>query len=278
MNNIGVNRSKPVLLLVGGLDPSGGAGVVADVEVAQAFGCHPCVLVTALTAQDTRRVAEFKPVDEDLFTRQAEMLAADCTPVAIKIGMIADRKVAGAVARLLRKLPEVPVVLDPVLASGAGDALSNGDLTDFITADLAPLCSLITPNVPELAQLSRRETQIDAQARSLIASGCPCVLVTGTHAPTPTVVNRLFDSAGAVIATAWRRLPGDYHGSGCTLASAVACGLALGRPLIQVVADAQAYTWAALDRGYSLGSQRLLPARGDSVLLIEEGYRRGCLA
>lgn len=249
----------PVVLCLSGHDPTGGAGVQADIETLRALGCHPATVVTALTAQDTRDVQAVYPQAPDLFLSQARLVLADLPVVAIKIGLLGSAGIALAVAELLGEAGPVPVVLDPILAAGGGHALASHQLLEALISRLIPLATVITPNTPEACRLSGQQEPA-ASAAALLALGCPNVLLTGTHEDGPDVVNRWYSSDG-VVESRWPRLPDTYHGSGCTLASAVAGGLACGLPLGEAVARAERYTHAALRAAYAVGLGQWLPRR-----------------
>ena len=251
--------------MIGGLDPTGGAGVVADVETAAAFGCRSFALVTALTVQDTRGVRRFEAVDAGLLADQADTLLADLAPDAIKIGMLASESIAAEVARLLARCPGVPAVLDPVLASGAGDALVSDGVSSAISGQLAHKCLLMTPNYQEAAVLYGAGG----------GTALPCsVLVTGTDRdPSGPIIHELIPPVGVPRRWRWRRLPGSFHGSGCTLASAAASRLAHGVELSAAVEDAMAYTWETLAQATECGGGQWLPRRGPAEVFIKGGQR-----
>ncbi len=255
---------KPRILVIGGLDPTGGAGLVADIETASAFGCRTLALATALTVQDTRGVSRFEPVAVGLLREQAEVLLGDLVPDAIKIGMLGSRGVAELVAGLLERLKAVPVVLDPVLTGGAGGSLSDPGLVTVIRDRLADNCTVITPNQAELSLISDT-------GRFPLA--CP-VLVTGTDAATSgDVTHELLTPGSPARSWHWRRLPGKFHGSGCTLASAIASRLAFGVDLVTALEGAMAYTWQALAQATDRGAGQWLPTRGPAKEYIKGGQR-----
>jgi len=251
----------PVVLAFAGSDPSGGAGLQADLLTLAALGCHPLSVVTAITAQDTAGVAGLRPVDADWVARQARQILADVPVGAFKIGMVATRENAAAIAAVLAEHPAVPVVLDPVLASGRGDALGTGDLAPALAELLVPRATVVTPNSLEARRLAGEGLPLDRCAQRLVARGAKYVLVTGTHEPTPDVVNALYDARGLVRSDRWERLPGEYHGSGCTLASAIAAGLAHGLAVPEAVQAAQGFTWQTLADAFRPGAGQAIPDR-----------------
>jgi hydroxymethylpyrimidine/phosphomethylpyrimidine kinase len=240
----------PNVLAFAAADPTGGAGLQADVLTLASLGCHPLSVLTAYTVQDTHGVAALHGVQAAQVEAQARCLLADARVRAIKLGVVGGTDNALAIAGLLGGLPGIPVVLDPVLASARGDAL--GDAAT-IREVLVPRATIVTPNSIEALALGGPE--------ALLALGCEFVLVTGTHEPGEEVINTLYGKHGMVRQDRWPRLPGSYHGSGCTLASAIAACLALGDDVIEAVRRAQDYTWCALERGYRPGLGQHVPDR-----------------
>ena len=257
--------SLPIVLTFAASDPTGGAGLQADLLTIASLGCHPVSVVTALTVQDTTGVEQMLPMDASWVTAQAHTLLDDISVSAVKLGVLGSAENVAAVARILAERPGVPVVLDPVLASGRGDELAGREIVDAMRARLLPRALIATPNSLEARRLARagdgEELELAHCARRLIALGCEYVLITGTHEPGVEVVNTLYAQAGAVRSDRWTRLPESYHGSGCTLASAIAAGLARGLEVPDAVREAQAYTWRALAGGYRAGRGQLLPDR-----------------
>ncbi|GGB90760.1 bifunctional hydroxymethylpyrimidine kinase/phosphomethylpyrimidine kinase [Pseudoduganella buxea] len=255
---------RPCVLVFAGFDPSGGAGVGADAQAIASVGSHALSVVTALTVQDHNRVHEVIPVTPDVLLRQARALTAACRIGAVKIGIPGSvenaRAIAATIAELRAASGFVPVVLDPVLASGHGDSLARGNALDAL-APLLPLATVLTPNGPEAAALAAHFGSADEDAaRGLRALGCEHVLVTGGHGTGDEVVNR-WTGPTQRQHWSWPRLPGSYHGSGCTLASALAGLLAQDCPLPQALARAQAYTHAALAAAYTIGPGQRMPLR-----------------
>jgi hydroxymethylpyrimidine/phosphomethylpyrimidine kinase len=253
------------VLAFAGSDPSGGAGLQADVMTLAASGCHPLSVVTAVTVQDTVGVKAVRAVEARWVVDQARALLAEMPVKAFKIGVIGSAENAAAIAEVVADHPEVPVVLDPVLASGRGDPLATDEAVAALIERLVPQATVLTPNSLEARRLVARNaaesTELGSCARRLVALGAEFVLVTGTHEPTGEVVNTLYDARGVVRTDRWARLPGSYHGSGCTLASAIAAGLAHGRPVPDAVREAQEYTWHTLAHAFRLGAGQSIPDR-----------------
>jgi hydroxymethylpyrimidine/phosphomethylpyrimidine kinase len=253
------------VLAFAGSDPSGGAGLQADLMTLAALGCHPLSVVTAITVQDTVGVAAVQAIESRWVAEQARALLADIRVAAFKIGVIGSPGNATAIAAVLAEHPATPVVLDPVLASGRGDSLAAAEVVAALLEQLVPRATVLTPNSQEARRLvgaaPTEPPAIDLCARRLVSLGAEFVLVTGTHEPTREVVNRLYDARGVVRTDRWERLPGAYHGSGCTLASAISAGLALGRTVPDAVAEAQEYTWQTLAHAFRLGAGQSVPDR-----------------
>lgn len=253
-------RLSPAVLCLSGHDPTGGAGIQADIESLRAIGCHPLTVITALTEQDTRDVVCVRPQRPKDFLAQARRVIADLPIAAVKIGLLGSAAIARAVAELLQELPARPVVLDPILSAGGGKALARRNLIQTLIDELLPLTTILTPNSAEARCLSGGYVELTACAQVLLQMGCDSVLITGTHEASEDVVNRLY--GGAVMRDwRWPRLPYVYHGSGCTLASALAGFLALGMPLADAAYQAQRYTYAALVSAYAIGKGQYLPNR-----------------
>src|SRR5499426_1421309 len=257
----------PIVLVFAGSDPTGGAGLQADLLTLAALGCHPLSVVTALTAQDTRGVAAVQTVESRWVLEQARSVLADMPVSAFKVGMVGTAENAAAVAEVVGERPDVPLVLDPVLASGRGDPLATAELVRVLARHLVSRATVVTPNSLEARQLAARTGESVAVlplalcAERLAALGARFVLVTGTHEPTSEVVNTLYDARGIVRTDRCDRLTGSYHGSGCTLAAAVAAGLAHGLAVPDAVRDAQAYTWQTLRRAFRPGAGQAIPDR-----------------
>lgn len=262
-----MSSNPPVVLCLSGHDPTGGAGIQADIETLRALDCHPATIITALTVQDTFDVQGVYPQTPENFLAQARCLLADLPVAVIKIGLLGSADIAEAVMTLLDEAGPLPVVLDPILAAGGGHPLASERLMNVLVSRVIPCSTVITPNTPEARRLSGRQSPDDC-ASVLRAMGCPHVVLTGTHEHAEEVVNRWYSEAGRVDGR-WPRLPGSYHGSGCTLASALAAGLARGLPMAEAVAGAQRFAWEALRNGFSVGRGQHLPHRNFSFSTMQ---------
>lgn len=243
----------PIVLTFAASDPTGGAGLQADLLTLAALGCHPLSVLTGLTVQDTSGVEHLEAISADLVARQARALLAETRVAAFKAGVLASAENVRAVAAIAAAYAGTPLVVDPVLASGRGDVFASDAVRTALLDALVPRTTLLTPNKMEAERLGGAQRLLDLGARY--------VLVTGTHDGTAEVINRLYDVGGLVREDRWPRLPGSYHGSGCTLASAVAAALAKGRTMPEAVREAQEYTWQTLAAGFRSGAGQLLPNR-----------------
>ncbi|GAC1417236.1 MAG: hydroxymethylpyrimidine/phosphomethylpyrimidine kinase [Burkholderiaceae bacterium] len=257
-------RSPPCVLVFAGVDPSGGAGVYADVQASAGVGAHALAVVTVLTVQDSNRVYAIHALAPEQVSAQAEALIAAIPIAAVKIGIIGSRANALCIAALVQRLravqPALPVVLDPVLASGLGDALTTGDALAAIEPLLAH-ATLLTPNLPEAIALCSGATDPAEQAIELFGRGVQHVLIKGGHGHGKAVVNRLLSANGERFTWEWPRLPGAFHGSGCTLASAIAGYLAQRVPMRHACDRGQQFCQAALDQAFSIAPGQLIPGR-----------------
>lgn len=247
------------ILTISGHDPTGGAGIQADIEAILSHGCHPLSLITCLTAQDTQDVRRIFPQPVDALLEQLEVLFDDIPVQAVKIGLLGTDEVAQAIAYALRKHRPRIVVLDPVLHSGGGQSLADNALIETLKRELLPLTTVLTPNLLEARRLTG-EHKAAACAKALLTSGCQAVLITGGDEPTPVVYNTLYHAAGIKTFT-WERLPHGAHGSGCTLASALAALLAQGLTLEEAARKAQQYTWNAIKHSFRPGRGQFIPKR-----------------
>lgn len=249
----------PLMLSIAGHDPCGGAGIQADAESAASLGVHAATIITCLTIQDTANVYAIEQISPEILRRQFETLAADLRIESCKIGLIGFAETAELLAELLDG-SAFPLVLDPVLAAGGGADLASAQLEKTIRHRLIPMTTLITPNLPEARRLTGQLSSDDCAAE-LIQNGCANVLITGGHDHDDTVINQLYDHHGLVGKWEWPRLPGDYHGTGCTLSSAIAALLAKGVELYAAVEQAQRFTQQTLLSAVTMGHGQRIPKR-----------------
>ena len=258
----------PVVLTIAGSDPSAGAGLQADLLTLASLGVHGCTAVTALTVQDSVNVRAYTLVNPENTVAQARAVLEDMSAQVIKIGMLGSAAMVAAVSALLADYPQIPVVLDPVLAAGGGTALAEAGLREALVAQLLPQVTVMTPNGPEALALSGAGDLPTAGAR-LNRQGAEWVLISGGHGEGAELENTLFH--GETLQRTFRqpRLPHRYHGSGCTLAAALAAGLALNLAMEEAVGRALDFTHACLVHAYSLGKGQYFPDR----FFWARGYR-----
>ena len=251
----------PIVLVIAGNDPTGGAGISADIQTLAQQGCHAAPVITCVTVQNTHNVRAKNPLAGSLIREQALTVLADMPIAACKIGLLGSVEIIEAVAEILQLYPAMPVILDPVLAAGGGNNLSNAEILAAIRELLLPRTYLLTPNSQEARALTAPELNLAQAAEALLAMGCEHVCITGTHENTEQVVNTLYSPNLAPQAWTWERLPQSYHGSGCTFASSVAAGVAKGLNISTVVYNAQLYTWQRLQQGFVVSTGQALPLR-----------------
>ncbi len=257
-----VTEKKPVVLSFSASDPTCGAGLQADILAISAIGVHPLTVATGLTAQDTCGSYYFEACSLFQLQQQTAPLSADFQFNAFKAGALCSSWAVQWVAKMAADYPHIPLVADPVLATGRGDSLTQTGFIEHYLTDLLPQIAVLTPNVPELLRLSGKSHVQDA-LRCLFDYGVGSILLTGTHDESTGAVvsNRLYCSAGELHRFDCARLPGQYHGSGCTLASSLAACLALGLPLVQAVDFALQYTHSTLQYAQMLGKGQAIPDR-----------------
>ena len=262
-----LHDNPPIVLTFAATDPSGGAGLQADILTIASMGCHPLSVVTAVTVQDTGGVDDVLPIDAEWVSDQARAVLEDMPVAAFKIGLLGSVENIAAIAEIISDYPDIPLVFDPILASGRGDELANEDMRDAMRELLLPQTTILTPNSIEARRIIQDEDNDEDNpdlaecAKRIVQLGCEYVLVTGTHEHTPKVINTLYGERGVVRSDSWTRLSGIYHGSGCTLASAIAALLANGLPIEEAVKEAQEYTWQALHFGFRPGMGQHIPDR-----------------
>ncbi|OUS30204.1 hydroxymethylpyrimidine/phosphomethylpyrimidine kinase [Gammaproteobacteria bacterium 45_16_T64] len=251
----------PIVMSFSGHDPSGGAGIQADIETLTSLGCHCTPIVTALTAQDSVNVKDFSPTNPTLLVEQARAVLEDMPIAAFKCGMIGSVENVEAIHTILHDYPDTPVILDPVLKAGGGGNLAEASLVDAIRHLLIPYCTVITPNSVEARTLYPDADSLDACAQGLMDDGCHYVLITGGHEPTSDITNRLWGQRQCLDQLSWPREEGEFHGTGCTLASAIAGYIARGNSVELAVKDAQQYTASTIQHARRLGMGQLIPNR-----------------
>ncbi len=243
--------TTPIALTIAGSDSSGGAGIQADLKTFAALGVYGASVITALTAQNTKGVTGIHQVPADFVTAQIDAVFSDLAVGAVKIGMVAEPQVIGAIAAGLAKWQPRHIVLDPVMVATSGDRLLKADAVEGLRTKLIPLASLITPNLPEAAalldeQIAAAEAAVADQGRRLLGLGARAVLIKGGHGHGDQSIDYLVTEAGTVMLPAPRIATRNTHGTGCSLSSAIAAGLAKGQDLQTAVRNAKAWVSAAI--------------------------------
>lgn len=246
------------VLCCSGLDPTGGAGLQADIEAVSAQGAHALVVATALTVQDTFNVVQSQPVEADLLQQQIAVLRADCRIGAIKLGLLGSIEQLPVLAALLREA-DCPVVMDPILRAGGGRNLVTEPFALAMAEMLFPLCTVLTPNAAEARRWTGCES-LPAAAEALLRLGVRHLLITGGDEPEPLVRNSWYH-AGGVQHFEHERITGTFHGAGCTLAASLAARLALGESVEQALGNAQNYVAQCLRGARAVGAGRAIPYR-----------------
>ncbi|MCC8966051.1 bifunctional hydroxymethylpyrimidine kinase/phosphomethylpyrimidine kinase [Bradyrhizobium sp. Pear76] len=241
----------PVALTIAGSDSSGGAGIQADLKSFAALGVYGASAITALTAQNTTGVSGIHPVPASFVTAQIDAVFSDLKVDAVKIGMVAQAETIAAIADGLKRWAPRHIVLDPVMVATSGDRLLAAEAVDALRTKLFPLASLITPNLPEAAALlnepvASNEADVARQGRRLLAMGCRAVLVKGGHGHGADSIDYLIDGERSIALAAPRIATSNTHGTGCSLSSAIAAGLAKGEAMETAVRNAKAWITAAI--------------------------------
>jgi hydroxymethylpyrimidine/phosphomethylpyrimidine kinase len=240
-----------IALTIAGSDSGGGAGIQADLKTFSALGVYGASVLTALTAQNTRGVSAIHDVPADFVVAQIDAVFSDLRVNAVKIGMLSRAEIIRVVAGGIDRWGAVTVVLDPVMVATSGDNLLEDDAVETLIADLLPRATLVTPNLPEAARLLRAQPaetrqQMAEQAAAIRALGASAVLLKGGHGSSTESTDLLLTADGPVWFTAPRHPTKNTHGTGCTLSSAIAAGLAQGMPLEDAVSAAKIYVTEAI--------------------------------
>ena len=251
----------PVVLTCSGSDPSGGAGIEADIQAIHSIGAHATTAITALTVQNSRGLLEIHPVNASVLLAQIRTILQDIDVAVIKLGMLGSVEIAEALSFVLRDFPNIPVVLDPILASGNGTPVCDDELLLFMRDQLFPQVSVLTPNAQEARRLAPAADNLNACAQALLDMGCDHVLITGGDENTAEITNLFYSHRREMQVYHWERIPGKFHGTGCTLASALAALLAQGSELVNAVHEAQQFVWESIRHAYPIGAGQWIPNR-----------------
>jgi hydroxymethylpyrimidine/phosphomethylpyrimidine kinase len=248
---------RPIVLSVAGSDPSGGAGIQADLKSVEACGGYAVTVITSVTAQNTLGVRRVLPLDAEIVADQLQVLLDDLDVAAVKTGMLGSAAVARVLADTLQARPHLPLVVDPLLHSSTGRELNDADTLRAMNVHLAPIATLLTPNLPEAAEMTGLDVRTIAEAeqagRQLVDSGWSAVLVKGGHGSSAATTDLLVTAGGARAFEAPRIRSSNTHGTGCVHASAIATALAAGSTLEQAVETARAFISGCIRHGLQLG-------------------------
>ncbi len=256
-----MNAAKPTVMCFSGLDATGGAGIQADIETLFSIGCHCAPVVTSLTVQNTQNAISIRATDATLLVQQARAVLEDIPVQGFKIGLVNSVELVEVIHTLLKDYSSIPVVVDPILKAGGGYEFGDDRVEDAIRNLLLPLTTVLTPNTEELKKLAPSADNVDACANELLELGCQHILVTGTHAQSESVINRFYSTHQEASLYNWPRLEANYHGSGCTLAAAIAGYLAHKVNIREAIQQAQRFTWESLSYGYRIGFGQYVPDR-----------------
>lgn len=243
------------------MDPSGGAGIQADIQAVTALGCHPLPVLSCLTVQDTRNVYNATATDPDIVRQQLECLAGDTPIHAIKTGALGNADVVDVLVDFLASHPNIPLITDPVIKAAGGGDLADATLIARMKARLFRHAEMITPNSIELALLGEDEDPTQA-ARNLLDAGCHSVLATGGHGEGEDIINTLYHQTEEPSRFYIERVGGEYHGTGCTLAASIAAGRASGLSAGAAIDQAQNYVLRAIRHALRVGKGQPVPDRG----------------
>ena len=241
----------PIALTIAGSDSSGGAGIQADLKTFAANGVYGASVITALTAQNTTGVSGIHQVPPEFITAQIDAVFSDLAVGAVKIGMVAQPASIDAIVAGLKRWSPQHVVLDPVMVATSGDRLLAAEAVDALRTKLIPLAAVITPNLPEAAALlgepvATSEAAVENQGKRLLAMGCRAVLIKGGHGQGAESTDYFIDANGTIVLAAPRIATKNTHGTGCSLSSAIAAGLAKGEEMEAAVRNAKAWISAAI--------------------------------
>jgi len=253
--------TPPRVLCFSGLDPSGGAGIQADIETLLAIGCIPASIVTCVTAQNSAELKSWQPIPTSMLKQQAQLIFDETPIAAIKIGMLGTIEIIEVIAKIISDQPNIPIILDPILKSGRGQSLSQAPLVDALLQALIPSAHLITPNALEIRQLCPNATNVTMAVDDLLASGCQNVCLTGGHIKTEAVHNKAWNTDHCIYDQVWPRLKGQYHGTGCTFASACAGYIAHGINTAHALALADEFTWNSINQALPTNRPQHVPNR-----------------
>lgn len=263
-----IMNNQPKILTFAASDPTGGAGIQADIMTQSSIGCYPLTVITGLTVQDTAGVYALQAIKPSFVEDQARAILDETEVSVIKCGLLSSENNIKVIAKIMRDYSEIPIIVDPIIASGRGDTLTNKRMMDLMKSDIFPQCELITPNVKEAAMyVNLGDTVIDINLIHKLGgllqdSGASNVLITGAdNQPNDLVVKNILFGSAEPVQYEYERLSNQYHGSGCTLTSAISAFYALGLSLESAVAEAQDFVWQSLKHSLKIGKGQDIPNR-----------------
>ncbi|MBR9872414.1 MAG: hydroxymethylpyrimidine/phosphomethylpyrimidine kinase [Gammaproteobacteria bacterium] len=248
--------------MLSGLDPSGGAGIQADIQAITSLGGHPLPVLTCLTVQDTHNVYGAEAINPETIRQQLECLAKDIPLHAVKTGAMGNAAVVNVLMEFLESRPDLPLIVDPVIKAAGGGDLADNELVDAMRSSLFARAEMITPNGVELLQLGDCDSESQA-ADKLLSAGCKSVLATGGHGTGPHIINTLYSTEHEPMLWELERIgANEYHGTGCTLAAAISAGIASGLSARAAISQAQNYVSRTLLSALTIGQGQRVPNRG----------------
>ena len=256
-----MSTPKPTVMCFSGLDPTGGAGIQADIETLFSIGCHCAPIVTSLNVQNTQSAVSYSATDATTIIQQARAVLEDMPVQSFKIGLLNSVESVEVIHTLLKDYSSIPVVMDPTLASSDSLGYAVTNVRDAIKNLLLPLTTVLTPSTEEIKILAPTSDNLDACAAEILELGCQNILLTGTHAQTPGIINRFYSVHQEASLFNWPRLEEIYHGAGSTLAAAVAGYLSHKVDIREAIQNAQRFTWESLSHGYRIGFGQHVPNR-----------------
>ncbi|MDI9246603.1 hydroxymethylpyrimidine/phosphomethylpyrimidine kinase [Marinobacter sp. CHS3-4] len=254
-------QTRPQVLVISGLDPSGGAGIQADIQAITALGCHPLPVLSCLTVQDTKNVYGASSVDPDMIRQQLAKLAEDCPIHAIKTGAMGSADIVDVLVEFLADHPGVPLITDPVIKAAGGGDLADEALIERMKSRLFAHAEILTPNGIELELLGNSSDPLQA-ANNVLETGCHSVIATGGHGTGEQIINTLYRSGRTPKEFKVDRVRGEHHGTGCTLAASIAAGRASGLKISPSIGQAQNFVSHAIRNALRVGKGQPVPDRG----------------
>lgn len=254
-------NSVPVVMAFSASDSCGGAGIQADIEALGSMGCHCTPIITAITAQDTNNVKAVSVTDDELVKLQARTVLQDMSVDVFKIGAMGSIENVKAIHQILTEYPDIPVVLDPALKMGMSGYEVDDHTLEAIIALIVPELTMLSVNAAEAKMMAPEADTLEACAQELMSYGAEYVLISGAEKQPNKTTNTLYGNYRQLQQFDWKKLKSKYHGSGCTLASAIAGLLAQGLEPFSAAHQAQEYTFESLMHGYRIGMGQHLPNR-----------------